>query len=74
MEQENNFLLSSFLRHLADDIENNKLSAEDTQRIGEFYIDWVFKTETSSEVSEKEFLTFFTMGWYVYKNLLKKDN
>lgn len=72
MDQKN--VLSNFLRKLADDIEKENLPAEDLQRVGEFYIDWVFKMEKESEVSEKEFLSFFTMGWYVYKQLLQNEN
>lgn len=75
-KHEPNSLLSPFLRKLADDIDKKKLSPEEMQRIGEFYISWVFYLnldEQEEEISDKDFTKFLTMGWYVYKQLLKSD-
>jgi len=69
-----NCILSPFLRKLADDIDNKKLSTEKIQQIGEFYMSWLFNTEADkkhSEISVEESLKFLTLGWYIYKQILK---
>ena len=84
MEKNNpNKILSPFLRKLADDLDEEKLSAEQRQRIGEFYMSWLFKdsersheteSEPDSEIdSEPDYdaLKFLTMGWYVYTQILE---
>ena len=71
MEQfDPNNALAPFLRKLADDLEKNKLSNEETQRIGEFYMSWL---NTEEEMNDKDFIKFFTMGWYVYRQILKGE-
>jgi hypothetical protein len=64
--------LSSFLRSLADDIDNKQMNQEDIFRISEFYIEYVNKKDMD-DISDKEFKKFLMMGWYIYKMLLKND-
>ena len=66
--------LANFLRELADSLEQNKLHPEQVQKIGEFYMFYKFMdtidTEPNGEISNKEFMKFITLGWYVYKMIL----
>ncbi len=72
-----NRALAPFLRKLADDLEKNKLSDEEIHRIGEFYMSCVFNTnadkQAEEEMTDKDFVKFFTMGWYVYRQILKGE-
>ena len=64
-------ILVSFLRELANDIENKSLDKEKMQAIGEFYISWCYKNKRKVD-NESDFFKFFTMGWYIYEQLLIK--
>lgn len=65
--------LISFLRILADDIENQNVSQEELQRTGEFYMSYKLNSQIDSddEFSDAEFKKFFTLGWYVYTHVLR---
>jgi len=65
-----------FLRNLADSIENDKLSSEQLQKTGEFFMSYKI---TEPEYNEEEYIDmdiikFTTMGWYIYCILLDNDN
>jgi hypothetical protein len=62
--------LSSFLRGIADNIDGKKLDDKDIQMVGEFYMNWKTR-EDNTELTDKEYLKFFTLGWYVYTQILK---
>lgn len=60
--------LISFLRNLANSIENGSEPQEKIQKTGEFYIS--YKALESNQVyEESDFIKFFIMGWYVYSIL-----
>ena len=77
--------LATFLRQIASAIEEKKLKNEDLLKVSEFYMEWkmlnekpnktlVKKNEPNTDdinLSDKEFLKFFTLGWYVYTQILK---
>jgi len=67
-----NSVLAPFLRKLADDLDGQQLSPEETQRVGEFYAAWTFHS-TPENPDETDLMKFFTMGWYVYRQLLKNE-
>jgi hypothetical protein len=65
-------LLTTFLRTLATDIENGKLPDDKLQQVGEFFMTFLFLQDLEkNKKSDKDFLKFMTMGWYVYNNLQK---
>jgi hypothetical protein len=68
-------ILSPFLRKLADDLDNGKLSAEQKQKLGEFYMSWLLQQseEDPEEDNDEDYdaLKFLTMGWYVYTQILE---
>ena len=73
--------LSPFLRNLADSIENEELSTEQMERIGEFYMSYQFKEQVKIDISEEnneisdfneeDLMKFIIMGWYIYVCMLK---
>ena len=63
-------LLTTFLRTLATDIENDKLTEQQLQQVGEFFMTFLFLKDNKK--SDKDFMKFITMGWYVYNNLKEK--
>jgi len=65
--------LSSFLRQIASDIDEKKLAEEQVKRVGEFFMSWKFEEINTVSHSDEEFLKFFTLGWYVYTQILKVD-
>lgn len=66
MEKDTDKILSNFLRNLASDIEENKLKDKDLQKIGEFYISWLYEQK---EENKHDLYKFLTMGWYVYETI-----
>lgn len=71
-----NALLPKFLRELADMIESGRLDSERLQRIGEFYMSYLFEENNrespQEEFNEKDFRQFLTLGWYAYSYLIPK--
>lgn len=70
-------ILVPFLRKLADDLNTEKLSSIQMQRLGEFYMSWLLNSdlENNNKDSQTEedydMLKFLTMGWYVYTQILE---
>lgn len=69
---ENNRILTRFLRRLATAIEKGEISGEELTQVGEFYVG--YKYAENGKVEENEFLKFLIMGWYVYEMLKEKIN
>lgn len=65
--------MALFLRTLALDLESSKLSPEDLKKIFDFYIQYRFEKDLSSEKDDKELIKFLTLGWYIYNNLLNTN-
>jgi len=73
--QENNKKISTFLREVADLIDNNEIDDYTLEKAGEFYMGNLLRTELDkieSPVDEKDFVKFLTTGWYIYNIVLKK--
>jgi len=69
--------LAPFLRQLADSIENNQLSSDQIQQIGEFFMSYKIRNQSegnNSEINDQsEFIKFLTLGMYVYKFVLNSE-
>lgn len=61
----------TFLRNLANDIEKDRLNNSQLQKIGEFLMSYTFEQRVDSNTDE--FMKFITLGWYVYKVILKEE-
>lgn len=81
---ENNKKLILFLRDLAYNIENNKLSPLMLQQVGEFYmtyemfssgeqIEYENKIQNDEEFHPSDMLKFITLGWYIYQIILQEN-
>lgn len=75
-ETQKNLVL--FFRNIADDIENNKLNENQLKSSGEFYMSYLFQKEVGYEVkdidlSDKDFIKFLILGWYMYNIILQDD-
>jgi len=67
--------LVTFLRKLADSMEKNELSPEQTKKIGEFFMAYQMgehEDEHEDEDEDSDFMKFITLGWYVYRMVLDK--
>lgn len=69
--------LAPFLRQLADSIDSDKLSPEQMQQVGEFYMSYKVRNENTETVTEEleamDFIRFLTLGLYIYKFILNED-
>jgi hypothetical protein len=71
--------LVSFFRSLADKIESGALTPEQLQYVGEFYMGFLFreqviednKRQESDEIDDDDMKKFYTLGWYVYTQILR---
>ena len=72
--------LIDFLRELANSVENKQLNSKQLQSIGEFFMSYKFQeqairslnyTDEDEDMSEEELLKFISLGWYVYRIILK---
>lgn len=72
--------MTEFLEELVEKFKNRQTTHEEDVRITEFYINEVheiFKKDLqNSENSEnsKNYMKYFTLGWYIYENLLDKKD
>ena len=79
--------VSCFLRELANRVDNNTLTDNQFQQIGEFLMAFLFQEQDESaekggdeqedkkedkKEDKQDFMKFIVMGWYVYSQLLKK--
>jgi hypothetical protein len=74
MENNTDKQLIIFLRNLANNLENGKLSSEQTLNIGEFYISYQFQNqlkENTEEFNETNIKKYLFLGWYIYCMILK---
>ena len=77
---ENKNILSFFLRNLAEMIDNDRITNSQMQRVGEFYMYYLFQ-ESQRKGSrkrrikhcEKDIKKFIFLGWYIYNKILKNE-
>ena len=70
--------LAPFLRHLATSVDNNELSSEQLQQIGEFFMSYKIRNQSEensdSEITNpSEFIKFLTLGMYMYRFVLNNE-
>ena len=66
-----NLLLSTFLKKLAEKIDQNTLTDRQLCRIGEFFMAFIFEEKMKENKNEDgDFLKFITLGWWIYTQIL----
>ena len=76
MENNNKHDLKMFLNDMSTKLENEQISTEELEMLGEFYMLCKFKKEYSlvkDELDEKDMIKFLVLGWYFYCILQKKN-
>lgn len=66
-------VLISFLQELIHSIDQNIISANQLQLVGEFYMNYICSAsleEANNTPTDKEMIKFLILGWFVYKILL----
>lgn len=67
--------ISTFLRKIADNIEQNILTELQLKLVSEFFIEYNFmnreQKEIEHDISDKDFRKFLSLGWYIYNNIEK---
>jgi hypothetical protein len=68
--------LISFLTDMKEKLQNDQISEDELQIMGEFYMLCKFKQEFAqmkAETDEKDMIKFLMLGWYFYCILQKKE-
>lgn len=68
--------LISFLTDMKEKLQNDQISDDELEIMGEFYMLCKFKQEFArmkAEVDEKDLVKFLMLGWYFYCILQKKE-
>jgi hypothetical protein len=75
--------IPSFLRELANKIENSELTETNMKSIGEFYMLYMFKNRGfNNKIIEEEsvdggggddYIKFVSLGWYIYTQCLNTE-
>jgi hypothetical protein len=76
MENNNKHELKMFLNDMSTKLDNDQISTEELEMLGEFYMLCKFKKEYSlvkDELDEKDMVKFLVLGWYFYCILQKKN-
>lgn len=73
---ENNEIIV-FLENIINDIKSNNISQDHMQQVTELFLNLKMENkieDTVESYSDKEFIKFLSLGWYVYTEYLKKNN
>jgi hypothetical protein len=67
--------LEEFLSELIDRVRNNDLSHDDTKSLTDLFLSNELKKagKTTKMIYDEKDMRYYTMGWYVYNSLSKKD-
>lgn len=67
-------VLISFLQELINSIEQNIISTNQLQIVGEFYMNYMHSANFKDDraPTDKEMMKFLILGWFVYKILLRE--
>lgn len=68
----NSKLLVSFLRKLANLMEDNILTEKQVEEVGKFYMLYKFKNDPVRNYEEEELMKFLSLGWFVNNNFVEK--
>lgn len=69
--------LIPFFRKLANDIESRELTPKQMVIAGQLFMSWEFNNSSDSDndtMSEEDVKKYLFTGWYIYNNLMSKDN
>ena len=70
LEQKTNNNLVLFLQNWAHSIQDNTISIEHLQMVGEFFMSFeMSQQETNTPCDTMDVIKFITMGWYIYSIL-----
>jgi hypothetical protein len=68
--------ISTFLRNIADKLEQNSLTELELKLISEFFMEYSFinreQKEIEDDISDKDFRKFLSLGWYIYNKIDEK--
>ena len=60
----------SFFRQLADDIENNNLTNEQSMRAGQMFMHYTFnENQQLSEMHSDDYMKYVITGWYIHNEI-----
>ncbi len=62
--------LIHFLEDITNRLKNRTSSLDEERHALEFYMKMIERNE-SNESNERNDMKYFTLGWYIYENLLK---
>ena len=71
--------LVTFLRKMADTIENDTILPDELKSVGDFFMKHKFIKNNEVENNNIEFckdelMKFICLGWYIYNCILKNEN
>jgi len=59
-----------FFRQLANDIENNKLSNEQSMRAGQMFMHYTFhENQILSDMNLDDYMKYIITGWYIHNEI-----
>lgn len=71
-------ILSQFFKNLSEEVENNKLTSLQVEKLSKFMIDYKFEEELEkdeeikTQFSYRDLLKFIALGWYIHIHILKE--
>jgi hypothetical protein len=74
----NDTLIRKYLIHFLEDItnrlKNRSISSDEERHALEFYMKMIsFNDENTNNLNYNNDMKYFTLGWYIYENLLKNN-
>ena len=64
-----------FLEEILNNMKNKELSDDDLRKVTEFYLSYNFlniNEEDGDNFTDKDLVSFLSLGWYIYENEVKK--
>ena len=61
----------AFLKKVTSDYEQKKLSEEEKRVISEFFMEFSFLNDKTTDNSEKNLMKFLFLGWFIHSNFGK---
>lgn len=66
----NSNTLLNFFKQIVSNLENNKISEQDHNKLCDFYTSYFLSYPSSEdEIDEQQMIKFMIMGWNVYKSI-----
>lgn len=61
----------AFLKKVTSDYEEKKLSEEEKRVISEFFMEFSFLNDKTTDKSEKNLMKYLFLGWFIHSNFGK---